>query len=52
MIPRYLVIVACFLMVALIGGIGWFAFNYGKMAAQRDHLALLLDSYQQDAIKP
>ena len=51
-IPRYLVIVACFLMVALIGGIGWFAFNYGKMAAQRDHLALQLDSYHQDANKP
>lgn len=51
-IPRYLVIVACFLMVALIGGIGWFAFNYGKMAAQRDHLVLQLDSYQQDANKP
>lgn len=51
-IPRYLVIVACFLMVALIGSIGWFAFNYGKMAAQRDHLALQLDSYHQDANKP
>ena len=51
-IPRYLVIVACFLMVALIGGIGWFAFNYGKMAAQRDHLVLQLDSYQLDANKP
>lgn len=51
-IPRYLVMVACFLMVALIGGIGWFAFNYGKMAAQRDHLALQLDSYQQDGNKP
>ena len=51
-IPRYLVIVACFLMVALIGGIGWFAFNYGKMAAQRDHLALQLDSFHQDANKP
>ena len=51
-IPRYLVIVACCLMVALIGGIGWFAFNYGKMAAQRDHLALQLDGYQQDANKP
>lgn len=51
-IPRYLVIVACFLMVALIGGIGWFAFNYGKMAAQRDHLVLQLDSYQQDTNKP
>lgn len=46
-IPRYLVIVACFIIVALIGGIGWFAFNYGKMAAQRDHLALQLDNFHQ-----
>lgn len=46
-IPRYLVIVACFIVVALIGGIGWFAFNYGKMAAQRDHLALQLDIFHQ-----
>ena len=47
MIPRYLVVVACFIIVALIGGIGWFAFNYGKMAAQRDHLALQLDNFHQ-----
>ena len=33
----------------MIGGFGWFAFNYGKMAAQRDHLALQLDNYQQIA---
>ena len=46
-IPRYLVIVACFIIVALISGIGWFAFNYGKMAAQRDHLALQLDNFHQ-----
>ena len=53
-IPRYLVIVACLIIVALIGGIGWFAFNYGKMAAQRDHLALQLDNFHQDnkAAKP
>ena len=53
-IPRYLVIVACVIIVALIGGIGWFAFNYGKMAAQRDHLALQLDNFHQDnkAAKP
>lgn len=53
-IPRYLVIVACFIIVALIGGIGWFAFNYGKMAAQRDHLALQLDNFHQvnKAAKP
>lgn len=47
-IPRYLVVVACFIIVALIGGIGWFAFNYGKMAAQCDHLALQLDNFHQD----
>lgn len=53
-IPRYLVVVACFIIVALIGGIGWFAFNYGKMAAQCDHLALQLDNFHQDnkAAKP
>ena len=53
-IPRYLVVVACFIIIALIGGIGWFAFNYGKMAAQRDHLALQLDNFHQDnkAAKP
>lgn len=53
-IPRYLVIVSCFIIVALIGGIGWFAFNYGKMAAQRDHLALQLDNFHQGnkAAKP
>ena len=53
-IPRYLVIVACFIIVVLIGGIGWFAFNYGKMAAQRDHLALQLDNFHQGnkAAKP
>lgn len=51
-IPRYLVIVACFIIVALIGGIGWFAFNYGKMAAQRDHLALQLDNFHQDNKAP
>lgn len=53
-IPRYLVIVACFIIVALIGGIGWFAFNFGKMAAQRDHLALQLDNFHQGnkAAKP
>ena len=53
-IPRYLVVVACFIIVALIGGIGWFAFYYGKMAAQRDHLALQLDNFHQDnkAAKP
>ena len=40
MLPRY---VAVILILLLIGGIGWFAFNYGKMQAQRNHLALQLE---------
>lgn len=48
-LPRYLVIAASVVFLAMIGGFGWFAFNYGKMAAQRDHLALQLDNYQQIA---
>lgn len=46
-LPRSLVIVASVVFLAMIGGFGWFAFNYGKLAAQRDHLALQLDNYQQ-----
>ena len=48
-LPRYLVIAASVVFLAMIVGFGWFAFNYGKMAAQRDHLALQLDNYQQIA---
>ena len=48
-LPRSLVIAASVVFLAMIGGFGWFAFNYGKMAAQRDHLALQLDNYQQIA---
>ncbi len=47
-IPRYFAIIACLVIVALIGGMGWFAFNYGKMQAQRDHLEAQL-SYMQKA---
>ena len=46
-LPRSLVIAASVVFLAMIGGFSWFAFNYGKMAAQRDHLALQLDNYQQ-----
>ena len=48
-LPRSLVVAASVVVLAMIGGFGWFAFNYGKMAAQRDHLALQLDNYQQIA---
>lgn len=46
-LPRSLVIAVSVVFLAMIGGFGWFAFNYGKMAAQRDHLAMQLDNYQQ-----
>lgn len=45
-LPKYLVIVAILVFVVMIGGFGWFAFNYRKMAAQRDHLAMQLNHYQ------
>ena len=47
MLPRYVISVAVILMLLLIGGIGWFAFNYGKMQAQRNHLALQLEEMQK-----
>ena len=50
-IPRYLVVAVCLIVVALIGGMGWFAFNYGKMTAQRDHLAMQLNQYHQAPAK-
>ena len=30
---------------------GWFAFNYGQMTAQRDHLAMQLNQYHQASTK-
>ena len=50
-IPRYLVVAVCLIVVALIGGMGWFAFNYGQMTAQRDHLAMQLSQYHQAPAK-
>lgn len=48
-IPKYVVIIASFtLLLLIIGGLGWFAFNYGQMAAQRDHLELQLAQYKTD----
>ena len=50
-IPRHLVVAVCLIVVALIGGMGWFAFNYGQMTAQRDHLAMQLNQYHQAPAK-
>ena len=47
-IPKDVVIIASFTLLLLIGGLGWFAFNYGQMAAQRDHLELQLAQYKTD----
>ena len=47
-IPKYVVIIASFTLLLLIGGLGWFAFNYGQMASQRDHLELQLAQYKTD----
>ena len=47
-IPKYVVIIASFTLLLLIGSLGWFAFNYGQMAAQRDHLELQLAQYKTD----
>lgn len=47
-IPKYVVIIASFTLLLLIGGLGWFAFNYGQMPAQRDHLELQLAQYKTD----
>ena len=47
LIPRYMAVAVCIIVIALMGGMGWFAYNYGKMTAQRDNLAMQLTKYQQ-----
>lgn len=47
MIPRYLMIAVCLIFVVLISGIGWIAFNYGKLSAQRDRLVMELSEYRK-----
>ena len=47
MIPKYLVAIVCLAFVILLGGMGWFAFNFGKMQAQRDQLAMQLQTMKK-----
>lgn len=47
MIPKYLVAIICLVFVILLGGMGWFAFNFGKMQAQRDKLAIQLQTIKK-----
>lgn len=44
MIPKYAVVIVCLVFFVLLGGIGWLAFSYGKMQAQRDSLAVQLQN--------
>lgn len=47
MIPKYLVAIICLVFVILLGGMGWFAFNFDKMQAQRDKLAMQLQTIKK-----
>ena len=47
MIPKYLVAIICLVFVILLSGMGWFAFNFGKMQAQRDKLAMQLQTIKK-----
>lgn len=47
MIPKYLVAIVCLVFVILLGGMGWFAFNFGKMQAQRNQLAMQLQTIKK-----
>lgn len=46
-IPKYLVAIVCLVFVILLGGMGWFAFNFDKMQAQRDQLAMQLQTIKK-----
>lgn len=50
MIPKYLVAIVCLVFVILLGGMGWFAFNFGKMQAQRDQLAMQLQTIKKPTL--
>lgn len=47
MIPKYLVAIVCLVFVILLGGMGWFAYNFDKMQAQRDQLAMQLQTIKK-----
>lgn len=52
-LPRYLVFASVVLVLALVGAFGWFAFNYGKLQAQRDHLTMQLsEMLEAEKAKP
>lgn len=50
-IPKYVAVLFCLLFLILLAGMGYFAFSYGKMEAQRDHLAQQLERKNQNVKK-
>lgn len=51
-VPKAVVFVALAVIVLLMAGMSWFAFSYGKMSAQRDHLASQLNQLNEYQVKP
>ena len=48
-IPKYWLAIVAVLFIALMGGMAWLAFNYGKMQAQRDQMAVQIEKQK---VKP
>lgn len=48
MLPRYTLPIAIVVILCLMGGIGWFAFSYGQLEAQRNHLSMQLADLQKN----
>lgn len=51
-LPKVAVAITGVVVLALIGGMGWFAFHYGQMAAQVNDLAMQLDHYKTAKAAP
>lgn len=48
-IPKYVVALVCVVFVALLGGLCWFAFTYGKMQARQEQMEMLLKATQSQS---
>ena len=45
-IPKYVVALVCVVFVALLGGLCWFAFTYGKMQARQEQMEMQLKAFK------
>ena len=48
-IPKYVVALVCVVFVALLGGLCWFAFTYGKMQARQEQMEMQLKATQSQS---